>query len=820
MNARSDSSKTRRAILLSGTMFFATIPLCAALAQMPPVDPNATPGWDFYGKIEAGVRVLLDGPPSGFGKTTAPFFWLTPQTTESRAKFEEFGEIRSGLWLGILNLGMASKDGRYVVDFWGENIGLNNQYYSLNMAKIGEHYLMLEWDQIPHLISTSAKTIFSGTGTTFLSVADPLQTNLQANSCAATNTGAAPAGCIVPGGPPNTGQHARTNIEGFINDAARSITIGTQRDKASVAYRFTPSDSWDIKINYSHEHRTGTKPMALNWAYGVNANPGFASNIVEFPVPIDDRTQNLSASVQYVGTTPWDTRWVASLKYSGSFYDNALKSVDLENPFCITCTLGAGINRGPNLLRLALAPSNMANAFTFNSMVNLPWKSRWVGTLQYNMMRQNDPFVSTTTNGLVLPDALPAMSANAKVDTFLANNVLTTQLTDQVKSTIRYRYYDVNNNTPELLWGSYIRADSSVVTTDRRNLAIAYTKQNASAELNWRAQRWLTLGAIYAWEQYDRTRRDVNVTNEHSGKLYLDGDVWDYGKLRSSVMYAVRRYRNYDAEHFVEIPGLQFSEVPPQVRKFDIANRNRIKAEAFIDVPVGKMLTATPNFGLRFDDFPTDVLNQLGVKRDNAWNAGIELSAKLNATALLRFAYNYEHHSLALDGTAVSPIIAANIWHSDITQQYHTFIVGADWKAIPGKLDFKFEYLLALGSEANNTIPCSSGNTGCTGGGTGVTTTQFPTERNSYHRLSILARYFVDPEVVQKMGWKGDVVLKTRYLFQRNRNTNWATDTMTPYIPTADQTADLTGGGRSIFLAGINPNYTAHIVTMALAARW
>jgi MtrB/PioB family decaheme-associated outer membrane protein len=509
------------------------------------------------------------------------------------------------------------------------------------------------------------------------------------------------------------------------------------------------------------------------------------------------------------------------LRYSGSFYDNSLKSIDLENPFCITCLSGAGPgDRGPNLLRLALAPSNMANAITFNSVVNLPWKSRWASTVQYNMMRQNDPFVSTQTNGLVLPDALPVMSANAKVNTFLANNVLTTQLTDNLKSTLRHRYYDVDNNTPELLWGSYVRADSSVVTTDRRNLALAYTKQNASAELNWRPERWVTLGAIYAWEQYDRTRRDVNVTNEHSGKLYLDADVWEHGKLRSSVMYAVRRYRNYDAVAFVEDHGLGYSEVPVQTRKFDIANRNRIKAEAFMDFPVNKMLTVTPNFGLRFDDFPSDVLNQLGVKRDNAWNAGIELSAKLNATALLRFSYNYERHNLLIDGTAVTPIIPANIWSSDITQHYHTFIIGADWKAIPGKLDFKFEYLLALGSEANNTIPCSSGNAGCTGSGTGVTTTQFPTERNNFQRLSVLARYFVDPDVVQRMGWKGEVVVKARYLFLRNRNTNWATDTMTPFIPTADQTTDLTGGGRSIFLAGINPNYTAHVLAMGVGVKW
>ena len=43
---------------------------------------------------------------------------------------------------------------------------------------------------------------------------------------------------------------------------------------------------------------------------------------------------------------------------------------------------------------------------------------------------------------------------------------------------------------------------------------------------------------------------------------------------------------------------------------------------------------------------------------------------------------------------------------------------------------------------------------------------------------------------------------------------------MTPYIPTPDQTSDLTGGGRSIFLAAINPNYTAQYVVGSLAFKW
>ncbi len=775
-------------------------------------------GWYFHGEVEAGWRTFIDRPPTGFGRAPAPDNWLTPRTSDSRAKFEEYGAIKPGPFLDTLHLWGGSKDGLYGIDFWAKNIGYNNQSYYLDLSKAGEHYLSLGWDQIPHLISTSGKTIFGGVGTTSLTVNDTLQGNLQANARCATSSPTSPAPCNAA-----AGATARANIEGFINSSATSLTLSTLREKAFVDYKYTPESNWEFKVDYSNEHRTGTRPIGINWGYNFNAAPGFASNIVESILPLDDRTQNFNATAQYLSATPWGKQWIASLKYSGSFYDNSLKYLEAENPFCITCTLpgGAG-DRGPNLLRWSTDPSNSAHAVTLNNAIDLPWQSRFTSTVQYNMMRQNDPFVNTATNGLV-PAALPATSANAEVNTLLANNVLTTLLTKDLKSTFRYRYYDIDNRTPELLFTNYIRADSNVSATPRRNLAIAYTKQNASGELNWRAFPWMRFGGIYAWEQYDRTRRDANVTNEHSGKFYMDGELWASTQWRGSVMYAQRRYDSYDEAAFVADIGLLSADNLAQARKFDMANRDRLKIETFLDVPINNNLTITPTLGLRNDDYPIDVVNQLGVSKDNGWNAGADLSARLSPDIRVMFSYMYEERLRNMANSGVAPTGVAtpnNIWSSNIVQRYNTVITALDWKVIPERLDLRFEYLLALGSEANATNPCSSGAAGCTGGGTGVTTTQFPTEKNSFQRFSTTARYLVDPTIVSQMGWKGEVIAKVRYIYERNHTQNWAIDNMTPYIPTADQTVDLTGGGRSIFLAYINPNYTAQIIAMTLAFRW
>ena len=82
----------------------------------------------------------------------------------------------------------------------------------------------------------------------------------------------------------------------------------------------------------------------------------------------------------------------------------------------------------------------------------------------------------------------------------------------------------------------------------------------------------------------------------------------------------------------------------------------------------------------------------------------------------------------------------------------------------------------------------------------------------------MIGRYYVDPDFVQQIGWVGDVTIKGRYTFVRNRVSNYAIDDLTPYVPTPDSL--LEGGSRSLFLASNNPNYSAHVLAMAVALKW
>ena len=67
-------------------------------------------------------------------------------------------------------------------------------------------------------------------------------------------------------------------------------------------------------------------------------------------------------------------------------------------------------------------------------------------------------------------------------------------------------------------------------------------------------------------------------------------------------------------------------------------------------------------------------------------------------------------------GSASSvPFNDADKWSSQIVQKYNTLVASALWNAIPGKLDIRADYVIALATEANNSIGCAANLNNCTG---------------------------------------------------------------------------------------------------------
>jgi MtrB/PioB family decaheme-associated outer membrane protein len=350
---------------------------------------------------------------------------------------------------------------------------------------------------------------------------------------------------------------------------------------------------------------------------------------------------------------------------------------------------------------------------------------------------------------------------------------------------------------------------------------------------SWKPARWATIGGGYYWEHWDRKFRDVNVTNENTLKAFIDLTPNEIAHGRVSYLYGERRYGTYDTALFVLNPGLFADQFATNLRRFDVANRNRQKVDAQLDFAVNSFLTITPNAGLRWDDYPDQVFNMQGVSSDHSWNAGLELGAAVGPQLKLMAAYNYEDRRLGMaggngnSGDVLDPAFncpadltnTANppdcTWRSNTEQRYHTFLLASDWKVVPDKFDLRLEGLYTKASESNKLTPCvATGADACNGFGTNP----FPEAHANLMRFNAVGKYYVDPDLVQRLGLTGAVTVKMRYTWERNRVDNYAINDMTPYVATPD--GQLEGGNRALFMAATNPNYTAQTVALSVALHW
>ena len=740
----------------------------------------AETGWYYYGGLEAGARFYIDRPGSGFGRNADGSF-LLPTQTQSRAKFEEYGKLPSGLFLDWIHLGAGSNDGRYNVDFWGDNVGLNSQSYNFGFAQNGVQYLNLGWDQTPHLWSYSAKSLFGGIGSTNLTVATPIQDYLRTHLLG-------------------------TDRYNYINANATQIDeLSMQRDRFSADYRYTPTPNWDFNVSYSHEDRTGTRPGTLSYHKTAAQRP---TNVIGIPYPVDDTTHTPKASGEYAGAGPWG-KYSFKLGYAGSIYTDNLTLLTVQNPF------GQTGGQVYGTLRVPLPPSNQAHAFTGSGAFDIPvFKSRFTTTNQLKRMTQNEAFLDTSNNGLTA-DPLPISSLNGDVRTFLTNNILTSSLTANLRNKLGVRYYEHTNRTEdEVSFTNQLYGDATLTPRGPTEY-LSYKKTNIDEDLTWTTPvEGLTVGAGYGFERWNRHNRFTSKTDEHVGRMFANWQANDWAQWRTSYSYGVRRYRGE-----YELPA---ADPWLNSRMFDLADRNQHKARTLLDITVTDAITVTPNAGLRWDDYPGDAPNQLGVSSNHAWNAGVDVGFVVSPTLRLMAGYNFERSKLGqsaavpnASGIICNPADAIIppqcIWSDNLTQTYHSLVASANWKAIPNKLDIRLNYAASWAREAHNFTPCSLNDNDCNGVGYGL---PWPDNNNLYQRFEAIARYNFDKDTVQRLGWKGKVMAKLRYRWEKNGGSFWQSDAVNAYNPNLNSAAD------STFLAYDNPYYTVHLISASLVVKW
>jgi MtrB/PioB family decaheme-associated outer membrane protein len=812
-------SAAAASLFLTGTI----VPAAAAdMVTKAPAASIADTWWVYHGDVEFGGRFFTNDPnKSG----------IASQGQKSLGKYYEYSDIKPGVF-GDGWLNGQTKDGLYNFDIWADNVGYNDQRYEAGVSKAGEYYFDIGWDQTPHIYSTNAQTLYSGLGGGALVLPPGLSNTLFGDAGCTRVAGQQPAGCAS--GNPTAGQRAA--IQRDITNNLYTTDIGIRRDTAAVAFRWTPTDAWDINFNYSNMHRWGSQ------VEGVVFSPGTSGVAAQVPKPVDDTTQNFGVNGEYKGTSPWGKTFTFKLGYAGSIYEDGMNSYTVQNPFCAT---GSGMgecarNGSPSspFAQMSLWPDNSAHGLSATTGADLPLNSRYMGTLAYTMMRQNQaflpfsPFATMFTNGGntaqgPLP-AMPASSLNGAINTFLSNNVVTTQITPDLKSKLIYRYYNYDNNTPELFFNDWTLTDvksANVVTPTYapvNSVSVSYTKQNAGAELVWSPIRQWNLGAAYGYERYNWTRADADVTHENSGKVFADYKPWSWLTARASYALSDRHYDNYDYRGFVgnfqwADPGCQTAagcstQYNVAMRQFYLDNRERQIGKFSVAIDVLRGLTVTPTFGYQDDNYSISA-TEAGLTRSQSIKTGVEVAYAINPTTNFIVAYMNEQYLQRLKFTTASgggAMTPANTWNADISDTINTFMGTVNWGAIPDKLDLRLTYAMSMSKDIQAPLQANNGAqpSAATGG-------NFPNVTGQWSRLEAQARYTFDKDSIRLLGIHGQAYAKLRYIWERNSVNNYDQDIMQAYMnPLISNTGFMT------WMAYNNPNYNVQLVAASLGVKW
>jgi MtrB/PioB family decaheme-associated outer membrane protein len=817
-----------------------TLPLKAA----PPV-----PFWWTHGEIEAGGRGFLNDPTVGgsvSADTNRANFVTGGYATvnqQSLAKYYEYSILAPGAFGGG-HVATGTSDGLYQIDLWANNIasnfqGFSDQSYMLTASKAGEQYFTFIWDQTPHVYSTSAQTIFNGVGSNNLTVPAGLVAN-RVNTANVNKNG------------PGAG-----TATGGILPYLYPIDVGIQRNTAAVSYRATdPWMAWDAGADYSYMTRTGTQPA------GIVEFQGFAPTNV--PAPIDDSTQNFGAKGEYIGTSLWGQKLTFKAAYTGSVYTDNISGYTVQNPFfptvgsCTKPTAAAAGTANCVGAQMSTPPSNQMNGFSETTSADLPWNSRYVGTTSYTYMTQNAPFQPMTNNPLAAASpngvpwnqvgALPVQSLGGDINTLMSNNILTTQITPTLTSKLNYRYYNFDNQTPQIIQPCWISYDGTGVAPATvkapcgptgmegsiSSLSISYVKQDAGAELNWRPTKEWNVTAAYGYERYDYTEADAAATNENSVKLAVDWKPTGWVTARASGYYADRTEENYN--YFLNVASIQFPTVgnysptgfgyyySPAYQQFFLDNRQRTKADFLVDLVALPGVTITPSVKYKDDYYGLNPLSQDGLSDQKSISAGIDVAWVVTPTLSIVASYYWEYYDQLLYSNTGVPHGAAGIptpppasaFGPQVTttdkELVNTVTAAIKWAAIPNTLAFDARYTASFGVDEQTCVSTPS----CSGtSATGVATpfTAFPNNNTNFQRVDVTATYTFDPTWVHQMGFRGDISARLRYTWESNSVTNWQNDALAPFT-------DIPGMTNAIWMAYDNPNYNVQMLSASLIARW
>lgn len=495
------------------------------------------------------------------------------------SKFNEYSDRRNGFYLRRADLLFDNFFGTgNFIELKTTSSVYRNQSYLVNYGRYGKFLMQFRYDEIPHIYTNTARTIYNEVSPGVWQVPVALKQAMQTASSTGT---AAQISVALPSfmvnqitcGPPIPPSTTAPNC------AASFFTPRILRKAGSGTVSYNVNEDWSLFGMYSRENQVGHRPIAVLFysSPGVSASsqpqttsgrqsPGTAS---EVPESIDYFTDTLSFASEY-----GKANWAVRIGYTGSFFDNNVSTLVVDNAFAtadvpvqliapgggctpsapaVNCVISATPARG----MMDLYPDNKAHYLNFAGAFGLGKFFNLMGTVNPGWLSQNDPFLPYTANTAITGlTPLPAASLDGKKQTLAMNWTLVGQFFTNLQLSAKYRHYDYNNNTHELtltpVQGDVIGANSTATAQNLPGAVTShpfgYNKKTVELTGNWFFAKRSSVKLGYEGEWFDREHRDVSESLEHSFIAAVDVSPWRDFLFRAAYRHSDRDPKDYQDE--------------------------------------------------------------------------------------------------------------------------------------------------------------------------------------------------------------------------------------------------------------------------------
>jgi hypothetical protein len=396
---------------------------------------------------------------------------------------------------------LFGRDKQIRFDLRGQNVGQLDERYT-GYFKTDWFAMNADYNSIVHNIGNNGRTFLSQQAPGVWRMSDTLQQAIQ-NVWESTPT-------------------AQRNFITFVQPLfAPSISEGTTvdvqvvRERTDITADLARNKPFNLRVNYFREQRHGSG--------------GLSSNYLNYETETPQVTEYLNQDYGVSGAL--DKKWGnlrGALHYNT--FEDQVKTLLFDSPFrvsdALVATVGTGTAAtsvgGPTQGRMINPPDNEAFMGTFGTTVKLAHNTRITGDATMSHMTQNDQFFPYLTNTAVTTplnaaqtSSLPVQSLNGKMNTSNFVFAMTSKPIEGLNFAVRFRRYDLDNQTPRITFPGYGSWDRSWSATSRITVPYGYTNNRLDATAGYDIGK-VTLEGGYRRNAIDRTYRETEQTVENT----------------------------------------------------------------------------------------------------------------------------------------------------------------------------------------------------------------------------------------------------------------------------------------------------------------